>query len=951
MANLLTTTIDGSITEKIGTDTIPAITSIKPQLGYDAVNQVTDTTYYYNGDIGSTLVNTVYNVASGNIVVAYRNEKTSNLFGFAVVGTLNDLVLDSCSYTASGTGLTITGGNSALYVDAIRAGFTVEGTGIPAGTTITSTGPFVLSAAATQTVSNGTLTIKNSTVGGVTWGNPVQFMTYNALGSAGIAIADLSGSSKVVIAWSQGPDDVSNVNNGGFAKVATISGLTISYGAVSTFEASTYGLQGVSRGILKGMVSDTTNNRVILCWGGHGPTYNAAVNRQGWASVGTVSGTTLTWHTPVVFEPDDNASSSSGMITYFSAAWDTTLQRLVIVWEDQDGVVASNLGNAAVVGTVDGSHNITFGSVSRNPVYNGDGDQNAIAYNASSGKMVWAYRKYVSGGGFEFGFVRVGTVSGTGATGTVTWGAESSFPLVNDSLITDSGYGNTTKNKLYDMRIIDHADAQKVLITYLISPGYISGHIRGVSGKVSGTTISLSAEAVLNTDNPNGSLGSTTTDTGLAYDTVKKKIIVVTNSNQVGSPHAIKGKGTEVNFDGTNLTVDLATGNFFEVDLETTNNISAITTSNPAAAHISTFILKLTQGYTPRQIEFSELSAFKWIGGTAPTLSTGNDKIDILSFTTYDNGTTWHGSVVGQNNPDATTPSNLFGERGVLGGGTSSGDKIEYITISTLGDGTTFGNLTVAREGSAATSNGSRGVWAGGANSSAVIQDTIDYITIATTGNATDFGNLTASGRGFLNAGTSNGSRGVFGGGSSTGNGLTKVNIIDYITIATTGNATDFGDLTLAKMQVAATSDGVRGVFGGGLNQSVASLNTLDYITIATTGNATDFGDLTVINDNMGACSDGSRGVWAGGGSLTLIHSVTISTTSNAVTFGNLIDQKKRLGATSNGSRGVFLGGVSTTPSAISSTIEYITISTPSTASRFGDLTAGGSQFSATSGN
>jgi hypothetical protein len=198
------------------------------------------------------------------------------------------------------------------------------------------------------------------------------------------------------------------------------------------------------------------------------------------------------------------------------------------------------------------------------------------------------------------------------------------------------------------MRIIDHADAQKVLITYTIAPGSISGHIRGVAGTVTGTTISLSSEVTLNTDN--GNPGSTTTDTGLAYDTVHKKIIVVTNSNQVGSPHAIQGKGTEVHFDGNNITIDLAASNFFEVDLENlTENISAITTSNPSATHVSSFVLKLTQGSTARQIEFSELSAFKWIGGTAPTLTTTDNAVDILSFTTYDNGTTWHGTVVGQN--------------------------------------------------------------------------------------------------------------------------------------------------------------------------------------------------------------------------------------------------------------------------------------------------------------
>ena len=86
------------------------------------------------------------------------------------------------------------------------------------------------------------------------------------------------------------------------------------------------------------------------------------------------------------------------------------------------------------------------------------------------------------------------------------------------------------------------------------------------------------------------------------------------------------------------------------------------------------------------------------------------------------------------------------------------------------------------------------------------------------------------------------GSRGVFGGGST--------NVIDYITIQTTGDATDFGDLTVDRYGLAACSDGTRGVFGGGV-----TTNVIDYITIATTGNATDFGDLTVDRGYLASCS------------------------------------------------------------------------------------------------
>ena len=72
------------------------------------------------------------------------------------------------------------------------------------------------------------------------------------------------------------------------------------------------------------------------------------------------------------------------------------------------------------------------------------------------------------------------------------------------------------------------------------------------------------------------------------------------------------------------------------------------------------------------------------------------------------------------------------------------------------------------------------------------------------------------------------------------------VNTIDKITMATPGNATDFGDLTVARTPYgnSAGSNGTRGIFALGFNGS-SGVNTIDYITIASPGNATDFGDFT----------------------------------------------------------------------------------------------------------
>ena len=74
------------------------------------------------------------------------------------------------------------------------------------------------------------------------------------------------------------------------------------------------------------------------------------------------------------------------------------------------------------------------------------------------------------------------------------------------------------------------------------------------------------------------------------------------------------------------------------------------------------------------------------------------------------------------------------------------------------------------------------------------------------------------------------------------------------MTIATLGNAADFGDLTAARQQVAATSSSTRGVVAGGEAPGIS--NTIDYVTIATTGNASDFGDLTAARRGFTGFSD-----------------------------------------------------------------------------------------------
>ena len=83
------------------------------------------------------------------------------------------------------------------------------------------------------------------------------------------------------------------------------------------------------------------------------------------------------------------------------------------------------------------------------------------------------------------------------------------------------------------------------------------------------------------------------------------------------------------------------------------------------------------------------------------------------------------------------------------------------------------------------------------------------------------------------------------------------------MTIATTGNATDFGDLTATRYNGGALSNSTRGCFVGGVTYPGATRqNIIDFVNIATTGNAKDFGDIAVVNVNsIGTMSDSHGGL------------------------------------------------------------------------------------------
>ena len=93
---------------------------------------------------------------------------------------------------------------------------------------------------------------------------------------------------------------------------------------------------------------------------------------------------------------------------------------------------------------------------------------------------------------------------------------------------------------------------------------------------------------------------------------------------------------------------------------------------------------------------------------------------------------------------------------------------------------------------------------------SPVTTDTIDYITIATLGNAVDFGNQLYGASSL--ACCSSPTRGTGAGGYSSPSGPTIVNTIGYLEIATKGDMTDFGDLSVTRGQSRGISNGHGGL-------------------------------------------------------------------------------------------------------------------------------------------
>ena len=276
------------------------------------------------------------------------------------------------------------------------------------------------------------------------------------------------------------------------------------------------------------------------------------------------------------------------------------------------------------------------------------------------------------------------------------------------------------------------------------------------------------------------------------------------------------------------------------------------------------------------------------------------------------------------------------GTRGLFMGGSPNGNtNIDEITIPIIGSYVDFGDLSQGRHYVNATSSRIRAVAAGGNTPS--MTDTIDFVVFSIRGNATDFGNLSTNRAGV--GACSNGTRGLFISGWNPA-GADPTDTIEYVTIASEGNAIDFGNSTDGRVYGAGCQSTVRGIHAGGTTNgapSYGTVNTIDFVTIASLGNATDFGDLSQIRSHPGGASNPTRGLFCGGyvpGNVDTIDYITIASLGDAIDFGNFIASGNGLAGVASPTRAVF-GGAHPSPY---NNYGFVEFATTGNAQDFGDL-------------
>jgi len=296
-----------------------------------------------------------------------------------------------------------------------------------------------------------------------------------------------SNSNKVVISYVDGGN-----SSRGQAVVGTVSGTSISFGTPVVFDS------GGSTAYTS-TTFDSASNKIFIAFRGEGGT-------QGFGIVGTVSGTSISFGSSTRFE--------TGITVDTACCFDSSNNKVVVAYRDQ----SNSFYGTAVVGTISGT-SVSFGT----PVvfYSGTNSYNAIIFDSSSNKVVIAFQDVN-----QYGSSIVGTVSGT----SITFGSLVTFESATVKYVVSAFDSNVNK----------------VVISYQDAGNSKYGTL--VVGTVSGTSISFGAAVVYE--------AATTNIQAAAFDSVSNKVFVGYQDD--GNSQAATG----VVFQNASVETNLTSENF-----------------------------------------------------------------------------------------------------------------------------------------------------------------------------------------------------------------------------------------------------------------------------------------------------------------------------------------------------------------------------------------------------
>ena len=320
------------------------------------------------------------------------------------------------------------------------------------------------------------------------------------------------------------------------------------------------------------------------------------------------------------------------------------------------------------------------------------------------------------------------------------------------------------------------------------------------------------------------------------------------------------------------------------------------------------------------------------------TIRIYNNKIEfdngsnVFTLTETTSGFIYNGYI---NASNVITSSPILGINfGFASGGAPSGGNqvniIDRFPFATNANATDYGDLTLARYMIAGQSSSTDGYTAGGYNPSLspVLTNVIDKFPFASAANASDVGDLTAN-RGDV-AGQSSSTHGF------TSGGVPQSNVIDRFPFATNANATDYGDLSVGRNGTAGQSSTSHGYNSGGFGP--AGSNVIDKFPFAYAATATDVGDLSQVRWYSSGQSSSASGYTSAGQTPTAVNTIDkfpFASDGNATDVGDASVSRIYTAGVSSSDYGYIMGGI-----PASNVIDKFPFASNANATDVGDLTA-----------